>query len=104
MLAAGDLDRGVAFLWDTNTADTFVSQGRFSNSVICFNGALLLCTCSSLLAMLGGRLRVNSKSGHLTAGHYTATTLTHTSSPGSSLPNLPCLDTETVACYSEIAL
>lgn len=89
---------------DTKTADTFVSQGRFSNSLICFNGALLLCTCSSLLAMLGGRLRVNSKSGHLTAGHYTATTLTHTSSPGSSLPNLPCLDTETVACYSEIAL
>lgn len=93
---------------DTNTADTFVSQGRFSNSVICFNGALLLCTCSSLLAMLGGCLRENSKSGHLTAGHYTATTLTHTSSPGvsqqSSLPNLPCLDTETVACYSEIAL
>lgn len=85
---------------------SLLSEGRVSNSLICFNGApALVCVRSvPVLATPGGPLNRNSKSGHLTAGHFTAETLTHTSNPGSSLPNLPSMDTKTVACYGEIAL
>lgn len=67
----------------------FVSGKEESDNICC------RVMCSPLvLAMPRGPLSVNNKSGHLTAGHFTAATLTHTSSPGSSLPNLPCLDTK----------
>ncbi len=83
----------------------FCLKAESGNSLICSNGVPQLCSCSPLVsAMPRGPLSVNNKSGHLTAGHFTAAALTHTSSPGSSLPNLPGLDTKTVACYSEIAL
>lgn len=84
---------------------SFCLRADSGSSLICCNGALLPCTCSPLMpAMPQAPLSMNNKSGHLTAGHFPSATLTHTSSPGSSLPNLPCLDTKTVACYSEIAL
>lgn len=64
-------------------------------------GVRVLLSC---LAVPQGPERWDSKSGHLTAGHFTITTLTQTSSPGSRLPNLLWLATKTAACYSETAL
>lgn len=66
---------------DTKTAASFLSQGKVSNSLICFNGSppsTLLCTCVLVRTMPKGSGSVNNKSGHLTACHFTATTPTHT--------------------------
>lgn len=85
-----------------NNSGFLLSQG---SGLISSNGSSFLCTCSPLVLAVPQRpLRGNNKSGHLTAGHFTVTAPTHTSSPWSFLPNLPCLVAKTEAYNCEISL
>lgn len=52
---------------------SFQDSKSASTSFICCDWVLLMCMFSALVgAMLKGKLNVYSKSGHLTAGHFTA--------------------------------
>lgn len=88
--------------------DSFCLKAEAGDGLICSNSGLA-CSCVCVCCAAASRCHkdfenMNNKSGHLTAGHSTATTLTHTSNPGSSLPNLACLGTTILARCSKIAV